>query len=63
MKIKDKYKAMCYECGKYRYIEKRKDAFEGIGVSLQKCPICKKKKGVIPARDWLYRAGLIEKYI
>ena len=59
----DKYQAMCYDCGVKRYPEKRKDAFEGIGVSLDTCPVCGEEKGIIPARDWEYRAGRFEKYI
>lgn len=34
-----------------------------IGVAIRECPECKETKGVIPARDWAYRAGKLEKYI
>lgn len=61
---KIEYKDCCHKCGIRLYLEKRKDALVGIGVSIGKCPICKKDNvGVIPARDWQYRAGLFEKYI
>jgi len=59
----NKYKDLCFDCGSKRYPEKRKDALNGIGVSLGVCPECGKEGGIIPARDWSYRAGEFEKVI
>lgn len=46
------YFAICSECGKEEY--PGIDPFKGgaITVSLGKCPICKKKKTLIPIADW-----------
>lgn len=60
----DDFKDMCWSCGKERYPDVRAHALDGIGVSIGTCPICKKKKvGIIPGRDWAYRANMFEKVI
>jgi len=46
---------MCVECGEKRY--KKIRGLEAITVSMGVCPICGKKKTIVPARDWAYRAG------
>lgn len=53
--MKNKYKRMCSECGEKRYPKKRE--LGAITVSLGKCSVCGKNKGIIPARDWAYQAG------
>jgi Zn finger protein HypA/HybF involved in hydrogenase expression len=58
------YESMCFKCGVKKYPEKKKHALEGIGVAMGKCPVCKKENvGIIPGRDWAYRAGEFEKVI
>lgn len=56
-----RFEDMCWDCGIKRYPEKRD--MGSIGVALKKCPKCGKKKGIIPARDWAYRAGELNKVI
>lgn len=56
------YKEMCFKCGVKKYPRNRKDAFDGIGISMGTCPVCKAKGvGIVPGRDWAYRAGEFEK--
>lgn len=62
-KTKSKYQDMCWDCGKKTYVERRKGALDGIGVSLAACPICGKKGGIVPARDWAFYEGVFEKSI
>ncbi len=45
---------MCLDCGDKRYPHKQE--LGAITVSMDKCPICKKRAGIVPARDWAYRA-------
>lgn len=52
---------MCYDCGNKKYPNVRD--MGAIGVALRKCPECGKVKGVVPGRDWAYRAGMFEKVI
>lgn len=63
VRMADKYDDACYDCGVNKYEEKRFGALSGIGIYTGKCPVCKKVKGIVPARDWAYRAGEFEKYI
>lgn len=60
-KVNPKYRDQCWDCGKDKYKDVRD--MGAIGIAMRKCPVCKKVKGVIPARDWAYRAGDLEKYI
>lgn len=57
------FQDMCFDCGKGRYPEERKDGLNGIGVAFKKCDICGEEKGIIPARDWAYRAGEFIKWL
>ena len=58
-----KWEDMCMDCGEVRYPEVRKNAFNGIGISMGRCKVCRNEEGIIPARDWMYRAGVYEKVI
>ena len=60
MKKEEDFESMCYDCGISRYPRKRD--MGNIGVSFGECLECGKKKGIIPARDWAYRAGYIDKW-
>ena len=43
--------SMCFDCMKQRYGEPKR-SLGGITVSMNTCPICKKKdSGIVPARD------------
>ncbi len=53
------YKDQCFDCGKKNYPKKRD--MGAIGVAIKRCPECGMVKGVVPARDWAYRAGDLEK--
>lgn len=57
-----KWKDLCLECGKLLYPEVRKNALNGIGISMGKCKRCKLDgMPIVPARDWMYRAGVFDK--
>ncbi len=59
----DDFESMCFTCGDKRYPNVRANAFEGIGIPIGTCPICRiGKLLIIPGRDWAYRAGVFEKY-
>jgi len=47
------YQSMCNDCGKKTYGKVKRDA-GAITIALRKCPVCGKKKGIIPATDWRY---------
>ena len=44
---------LCYECGVKEYGEPAKEDMEGITVMAGKCPVCGKKKTLIPRSDFL----------
>ena len=48
------YQEMCGDCGKKKYPNADESKFNGITVSMGKCPVCKKEKGIIPSRDWAW---------
>ncbi len=48
-----KYKSMCFDCGEKTYGKPRRD-LGAITVSMGKCPVCKKQKGIVPARGFYY---------
>jgi NAD-dependent SIR2 family protein deacetylase len=54
------YEDCCSDCGNKRYEKKRDMGM--IGVAIRRCPLCQKKTGIIPARDWAYQAGVYNKF-
>lgn len=57
-----KWRDLCPDCGKLLYPEVRKGALDGIGVSMGTCKRCKRNgMPIVPARDWMYRAGVLNK--
>lgn len=55
-KKKIEFKNMCWDCGSKLYPLSVNDLY-GITMTQDVCPVCKKIKGIIPARDWEYRFG------
>lgn len=50
---KIKYQSMCNECGVKKYGQPKRE-MGAITVSMGICPICHKKKAIIPGGDWHY---------
>jgi len=58
--MKSKIIDCCIECGNKRYKITREEMWvykERITVHIRVCPICLKKKMIIPASDWQWMMG------
>ncbi len=55
--MEEKYKSMCFECGRREYPKADGKKLTGITVIYDRCPICSRWRGVVPARDWASACG------
>lgn len=54
------YQDCCIRCGGHLYRTKRE--LNGVTIMGGKCPICKRENvGIVPARDWAWACGDLEK--